>query len=83
MRDEQKNIDQESQERNQQSGEGQNEQSQKIARRVSGRVEMGSDSQAEANERQESCDRVNDEDRWERGSGARRQGELIVVGGWE
>jgi hypothetical protein len=63
MRDEQKDIDQESQERNKQGGEGQNEQSQKIARRVSGRVEMGGHSQAEANERQESCDRMNDEDR--------------------
>jgi hypothetical protein len=80
---EQKDIDQESQESNEQGWEGQNEQSQKIARRVGGRVEVSGHGQAEANERQESCDRMDDEDGRERGSGAGGQGEFIVVGGRE
>jgi hypothetical protein len=81
VRNEQKNVDQESQECDQQGGEGQNEQSQKIARRVGGRVEMSGHSQGEANEGQESCDGMNDEDGRERGSSAGWQGELVVVGG--
>jgi len=81
VRNEQQNIDQESQESNQQGGESQNEKSQQIARRVGGRVEVSGHSQAEANEGQESCDGMDDEDGRERCSSARRQGELIVVGG--
>lgn len=83
MWNEKKNVDQEGQKGDQQGGECQNEQSQEVARRVSRRVEVSSDCQCEANERQEGRDRVDDEDGRKRGSRARGQRERIVVGGWE
>jgi len=70
---EKKNVDQEGQKGDQQGGECQNEQSQEVARRVSRRVEVSSDCQCEADERQEGRDRVDDEDGRKRGSRARGQ----------
>jgi len=62
MRDEEQNVDEEGEESDEEGGKGEDEQRQEIARRVGGGVKVGGDGEAEANERHEGSDRVDDED---------------------
>lgn len=73
MRNEQQNVNQEGQQRDEQCRKREDEQGEKVARRVGGRVEVGSDGETEAYQRHESCDGVHDED------GRKR----MALGGWE
>jgi hypothetical protein len=49
MRNEEQNVDEESQQRDQECGKGEDQQCEQVARRVGRRVEMGSDGESEAN----------------------------------
>ena len=79
MGNKQKYVDEESKERDQESREGEDEQGEEVARRMGRRVKMSSDGQAEANERHESCDRVDDEDGGKSMSLGRGQREVGVL----
>jgi hypothetical protein len=57
----QEDVDEESEQRDQQSREGEYKQGEEVARRVGGRVEVSSDGETEAYQRHEGCDRVHDE----------------------
>lgn len=62
MGNEEQNVDEEGEEGDKEGGEGKDEQGEEIARRVGGRVEVGGDGEAKANERHKGGDGVDDED---------------------
>lgn len=81
MRHEQQDVNEESEQRDQQSREREYEQGEEVARRVGGRVEVGSDGETEANQRHESCDGVHDENGGKRmalGGGEREVGAVFA-----
>ena len=81
MRHKQQDIDEKSEQRDQQSREREYEQGEEVARRVGGRVEVGSDRETEANQRHESCNGVHDENGGKRmalGGGEREVGAVFA-----
>jgi hypothetical protein len=66
MRNKQQDINKECEQRDQQSRKREYEQGEKVARRVGGRVEMGSNGETKAYQRHEGSDGVHNEDRRKR-----------------
>ena len=82
MRNEEQDVDEESQQRDQKRGEGEDEQREQVARRVGGRVEVRSDGESEADQCHESRNGVHDKDGREgmaRACGQREVGVWLVL----
>ncbi len=79
MRHEEQDVDKEGQQSYQKSGQEQNQEGKQVARRMRGRVEVGGGGEAETDESEERCDRVDDQDGRKRFSSA--GGEVEVTAG--
>jgi hypothetical protein len=76
---EKENVYQEGQESDEQGWDGKNEKSQKEARRMARRVEMRSHGQRKADQHEQCCNGVHDQDRRQTSPSGRGQREVISI----